>query len=776
MAEQLLDREKETKAILDILNKSADDNKIIYLTGISGVGKTGFVKKLSQSPLLTHKILSIKISKSSVETIENLQYFNALYKTVTNYAKNKMFDSVLSPAQQNAKSIRNLWRILVSIFKSKSGLSDMEPLSEPAEDAGVIRKKDYLLYVLKKNDIIIDIENIQNIDTQSLELIKDIIYESQNRTFIFEYTLTNSSHNHFENQYKEFREICSDISCYKIEKMDFLIAKDLAPADVNFNFNDVRVQYEKSNGNLMEIILANEHSNENESNIDTKIKKLSKKEKYILFIVYLNNSPIDYDDLAIMVIENDNQIRLDFEELKSLINILCKKKILIKENDIVKIKHDSIIEALQIYMQSPILYCAYITLKNFYNNTLETKMIAIEKLLSLYLRFSDQDLLILLPRIKEFILDMKYPDLIIEKLDLFRNQILHSSAKGFYGVDSLTQTIVEICLYKKMGNIAQKNLDLIYDDTNAYHIALQAQIYSLQETMAAHDALCNLVQRLQEGSRLKLICEICFLYLKMKLLPAKSAKKYGEKLINNELYSKYIEYAYLLRNYAELSDDNEECKQLYNQALARFKSKEMYHDMAAVYLSLSMITAYSGDIAQSRQYIEDAITLDRRQLSLCYTLNNKAVLELLDNTYSNRTEKDLRNALLLCESKYEKLIVNANLLIFYCITNNFSEATRIANIIEKSNYLDFQYEEFLHIIYQNLYYYYDLFKHNNDKRQYYYDQILDLVNSPKTKKSTKFLASGMNHLIKTSYFYAQFPFRADFLGYWEFTIDSDLSY
>ena len=99
MAEQLLDREKETKAILDILNKSADDNKIIYLTGISGVGKTGFVKKLSQSSVLTHAILSIKVSKSSVETIENLQYFNALYKTVTNYAKNKIFDSINSYAE-----------------------------------------------------------------------------------------------------------------------------------------------------------------------------------------------------------------------------------------------------------------------------------------------------------------------------------------------------------------------------------------------------------------------------------------------------------------------------------------------------------------------------------------------------------------------------------------------------------------------------------------------------------------------------------------------------
>ena len=181
-----------------------------------------------------------------------------------------------------------------------------------------------------------------------MELIKDIIYESQNRTFIFEYTLTNCNYSHFENQYKEFREICSDISCYKIEKMDFLIAKDLAPADINIDIEEVRVLYEKSNGNLMEIILANEHSNENESNIDTKIKKLSKKEKYILFIVFLNDAPIEYDDLAVMVVEDDNEIRLDFEELKSLINILCLKKILIKENDYIKIKHDSIIDALQI--------------------------------------------------------------------------------------------------------------------------------------------------------------------------------------------------------------------------------------------------------------------------------------------------------------------------------------------------------------------------------------------------------------------------------------------
>ena len=150
--------------------------------------------------------------------------------------------------------------------------------------------------------------------------------------------------------------------------------------------------------------------------------------------------------------------------------------------------------------------------------------------------------------------------------------------------------------------IAQKNLDLIYDETNKYHIALQAQIYSLQETLESYDSLQNLIQGIQEEGRLKLICEI-------KLFPAEIAKKYGEKLVNNTAYQKYTEYAYLLRNFAELIDEDVECAKLYEQALNIFKSKKMYHDMAAVYLSLSMITAYNGDTKKSLQYIDDAIKL-----------------------------------------------------------------------------------------------------------------------------------------------------------------------
>lgn len=327
MDTQLLDRERETSDVIEIINTPTENNKIILLTGISGVGKSGLVEKLSQNPLLGNVIISIKISKSSVDTIENLQYFNAIYKSVTKYAKTKVFDKVLSPTQQGVKSGKNLYRIMVDIIKSKLGLNEIVFFAEPEEDASIIRKKEYLCYILKKTNIILDIENIQNIDTQSLEILKEIILESTNSNFIFEYTLSKTNFEHYENMYKEFKEVCSNIWCYKVEKMDFLIAKKLAPQDISIDEEKLLALYNESKGNLMEIILANANISNNESNITAKLNSLSKNEKFILYIVYLNDAPILYDELAIMtIIESSEKIIKDFDLLRHLIKGLCEKK------------------------------------------------------------------------------------------------------------------------------------------------------------------------------------------------------------------------------------------------------------------------------------------------------------------------------------------------------------------------------------------------------------------------------------------------------------------
>ena len=344
METQLLDREIEMSDITEIINASPEINKIILLKGISGVGKSSLVEKLSQNPSVSSKIISVKISKSSVDTIENQQYFNAVYKTITKYAKNKMFDKVLSPTQHGLINTKNIFKILINLIKNKLGINEIA-LTEPEEDESIIKKKDYLVYILKKTNIILDIENIQNIDTQSFEILKEIIRDLTGRTFIFEYTTTKNNYKHYEHLYKELAELNAQLHCYHVKKMDFSIAKKLAPQNISINEDYLNDSYNQSEGNLMEIILASDNVDKESSNINLKLRSLSKNEKYILYIVYLNDSPIAYEDLAVLsVVENQEKIIKDFEQLKKIIDDLCVKKILIINNNYIKIKHDSIID------------------------------------------------------------------------------------------------------------------------------------------------------------------------------------------------------------------------------------------------------------------------------------------------------------------------------------------------------------------------------------------------------------------------------------------------
>lgn len=106
-----------------------------------------------------------------------------------------------------------------------------------------------------------------------------------------------------------------------------MIAKQLAPKDICMDEEKLRELYDKSEGNLMEIILANDKIFFNSSNIDIKLKSLSKSEKYLLYIIFLNDYPLLYEELATMsVIESPEKIITDFAELKDLIYMLCEKR------------------------------------------------------------------------------------------------------------------------------------------------------------------------------------------------------------------------------------------------------------------------------------------------------------------------------------------------------------------------------------------------------------------------------------------------------------------
>lgn len=779
---ELLDRDNEIAEITKIINNHGNKNSIILITGISGVGKSGLICKLKNTGFLSSNVVTVKMNKSSVSTLENLQYFNAIYKALQDFSfKNNTL--IPTPVRYGYSSLGNLTKYFFSIIKSKRGYGDAISIAESAEEEPVIRKKDYIVYVLNNANIILDIENIQNIDTQSFEILREIVETTENNVFILEYTNGEKERSHYINLYKELLETGAEITEYRVEKMDFFYAKQLAPKNLELDINVLEEIYDSNGGNLMEIILANEKSSVNKSNIDISMQNLNNLEKHIVYTVYLNDDCIDYNLLFhLLLLSESKKQRQNFyvtkKRLTKIIQNLKNRKILNIENKQIFLVHDSIRKELDKLRFDPILYYTYSSIKTYYLSILrqnQKNKDVIEKLVFLFLKFADSELLSILPNVKELISDIKYPYLIITELEKFRKKLLGTSAVNKEGIYSLTILLVELCLANKLYEQAQNNLDIVFDHNNHYHLALQGEIYALQENIESKEKLLNLISKSCEDSRLRLILELCLMYHSMKMNKSSESETYGKKILNNQSYKKYKEYAYALRNYAELCDSNFECIDYYSKALKIFKSNGMLFDVACVYISLSMIYSYEGQLQKATDCIKRAMELDNKNLSQCYVLNNLSVINILKGTYDKITEKNLFDAILLSVSDYEKIIIYCNLLIYYCLTNNSQKAEKFANKIENSDYKKFQYEEFTHIIYQDLLYYYQR-KKNTDKELYYYTKILKLINDPNTRNSTRNLAKAMNGLSKSEYFYSKYPFRVDFLGYWEFNIDNSLDH
>ena len=176
----LLDRNNEIKQLSSIISSQESQNTIILLLGISGVGKSGLVEKFKCSGIISNDVITVKTSKNSVETIENYQYFNNIYSVFENYSF-KHPTLVPTPIEHGARSIGNILHYAFFMVRSRLGFGDAEPLAEQGENSSVIRKKDYIIYVLNNSNIILNIDNIQNIDTQSFELLKFIIKNTNNK-------------------------------------------------------------------------------------------------------------------------------------------------------------------------------------------------------------------------------------------------------------------------------------------------------------------------------------------------------------------------------------------------------------------------------------------------------------------------------------------------------------------------------------------------------------------------------------------------------------------
>lgn len=116
-----------------------------------------------------------------------------------------------------------------------------------------------------------------------------------------------------------------------------------------------------------------------------------------------------------------------------------------------------------------------------------------------------------------------------------------------------------------------------------------------------------------------------------------------------------------------------------------------------------------------------------------------------------------------------------NLLVCYIELGNREQAEEIRAIIEKQEYKSFQYEEFLHIVYQDLYYFYTSFG-DTEQSSKLKVQLRKLVEGSSGTMAHRVALLQLNGEHSQKEFFSTFPFRVDFLGSWNVEISRDLEH
>lgn len=770
-------RVKETKQIIDCINSSNKSiNNIILIGGKTGVGKSGLIRKILQDDLRDQVSIVITVSKVSPNTIENLHYINAIYRRMSELAEEHFFDTVPSPFQQSVLNLKNLARFVFGVIWTKY-VGDENQLYEPTEESSVIRKKNYIIDLLKRRHYLLDIENIQNVDTQSLEILQDIVLRLTGITLILEYTIDETHTTvHFSSLYNELKSriFNANVSAFSIDMLKFDEAKKLAPPGIP----ETRLEtiYKQGEGNLVNIILSENTLKSNDSPIQVELLSLSNNEKFLVNLIYLNGGTISFSVMCRATIGNRNAPPLSPSLLDSIVNQLVDRHIVQKENeDSIKIFHDSILSELEVQSANPILFSAFDVLKTFYFGELRTDQdeYTIKQLFRLCTKFSDPEIIKLFPYIKRLVKKYKYPQDIVKKLTQLRNEMTKNSIANYTVVREVSLFLTTLCLELGFAEEAQQNLNIVYVNNNPYHRALQASIYALNFTS---DASMKEVEKLANqalSARERLTIQLCQLSAEMARLSVKESAAIAKQILETKEFQSLFEYAFLLRDYAELVPEYDESIALCQEALRRFKEGGRVDLCAQVQMSMSMFYAYKGQLKIAKKLLLEAKKV--ACIPDCYLLNNLAVIDLLSHRHTNMTAKNLWDALLVCNDAYEKIIIMCNLLVCYIEMGNRKQADELKVMIEKEEYSQFQYEEFLHIVYQDLYYYCTSFGQLEQSKQLK-ALLCELVERTSGTMAHRIGKLQLKKIRSPKEFFSNFPFRVDFLGSWSVEISRDLEH
>lgn len=764
MKPKFLNREKEFEELKTTINqKSASDKgRIVLLYSKAGIGKARLVEEFVSKYYPLSLKLDVKIPASNNAVTPSYYYFNAIFFKFKEYIKMSSMINFSISAGLN-----------LGIF---SAAFSVDQISDVPKD--IIKKIRLMQKFFSKyeHDIIITMENIQSIDGESLDIIKSFLKDYSNIFIFMQYT-TDFKHNvsDLNNTFDYLSEFSVFNLPVEIKKMTskhiLQILKDVTGNNErDFRFSDYYVKYD---GNIDELIIFFQDKSGlghcSDTNISIINQKVSKQARFILYVILFYGKEIYLDELKNLLLRsedstwNNNRISDTLEELD--------KYRLVEWEDNQILLSGSVIKGLEDLTHTPVAYTAFKIVEEDCQYHLNSPNICIEyiyKLLYMYFLFNDERIVTLMHYIKRYLIDTKSINRVIvqlEKICNHKNFSVSLRERVMLGIIDILYAVGDM-------DMAIKKLKIIFQNNNIQHEMFNLALKGALNVPDFKEYYQFVYNKYINYPRISLFCKYIKLYYKMKYQSSAEAKEYSKEILESTEYTSYLEYYFVLKNYSTYAD-NYTALNMLQKCINKFVLHNRNDLAIRTKITLAMRHANIGNLDIARNILTQTEQENNYACRECYFLNNISVIDILSGNFKKIVEENLKNALLFLPSEYERGIILCNLLIYYCETSKLKSAANIAVELEQSRYSQYTFEQYRHIIHFNLYYYYTLSA--NEAKSWYHYSILKELYSTAPLDLKDYMDATLFHKRTLPpnhrrFFYSKYPYRADYIGYWQLEV------
>lgn len=675
------------------------NRKVILISSSKGAGKSGLIQYLMEKNKYKYNLISTNCDSKS-KYFDKGEYIQNLAIEVSKYEKingGLTFDQFKDKYSENENILDSLQYVLNEKGTDSIVINTLNRnFSKSASEKEIFRSLhatdhyllsyEYLMHYIKMHHnfhMYLILENIELIDSESLEGLVDLIQETKNTKFILEFTLKDNgkTYEKLQKKLKVLDPYYLPLEALPLEYyIDFV---SLKKDEINMNhpvFKDKKYLakfYRSTTGNLHEVYDIVNYYNFNSNDIDklsylsNNLSNLKEDSLYLMYLIFVHERNVKYETLCdffnslSVICHSFNET---YEDIKELVNIKAShvcindeiaKSLLNREDSTLKIK------------------LAYAQWIDYYENEID---------------FTIYD-----DRIKMFfkLLVEIYPERILD----YKKEFYYLITKSV-DVKSASNYCLEIenKLFKKSYNTEILNFlfNIYYfigDYENAYRLFINFSELSFQGFRNCYEAL--LLNRLCKYMECEKFLNheipitegrIKFYLENIKIINLANLTKYEEALTvykklekNKTDYQKYPEYGYFLRNativYSPINSLS------YTKKSICFFKDDMLNK------SKSHIT-YSMNCARINKF-DDALNHLRKAKKLMSSnlmerhilLNNEVCIKFLQGNLSSELVKKLKDALLTTTTIHDQIRINANLIAVLTKLNAPNSVEEIINKI-----------------------------------------------------------------------------------------------